>query len=503
MASSSPLFLSAHELAGRLSTNQTTSAAIASAFLDHIASHNHEGKCLNALISVAPRGSVLAQAAALDDERANGRLRSALHGVPIVVKDCFLTDESLGMTTSAGAAVFATMRSRGNAVAVQRVRLIILGKGNMTEFSGMKSDDTPVGWSAHGGMSRSAYRKQGLDEQDQPTAGGSSSGPTVSVSAGFAPLAVGTETAGSAVYPASVNGVYGLKLSFGSVPMDGVCKLSASFDHVGIFARDPVDLGPLADILMGGDAGASGHRAAGAARGFEGLRVGVVANTWGVGEKVAREKWDTPELKDAYESAVQRLRSLVRKVAHPLDVPKAEDVLKYDGETLRSVAYAEFPRNIQEFISCFHPVRGITCLEDIVDWNEEHADVALPKPYTTQTELIAATRCTMTGETCAEVAAQLGRLATAETMGKMMDEHALDVVLSNSDAALVSYASCAGWPVAAVPLGRMTRSGQPFGMFAIARHGGEDVLLTLMRAWDDVFGPCEGPDMDVGDLDSR
>lgn len=141
MAPSSPLFLSAHELAGRLSTNQTTSAAIATAFLDHIASHNHEGKCLNALISVAPRGSVLAQAAALDDERASGRLRSALHGVPIVVKDCFLTDESLGMTTSAGAAVFATMRSRGNAVAIQRLLdagLIILGKGNMTEFSGMK-----------------------------------------------------------------------------------------------------------------------------------------------------------------------------------------------------------------------------------------------------------------------------------------------------------------------------------------------------------------------------
>lgn len=202
--------------------------------------------------------------------------------------------------------------------------------------------------------------------------------------------------------------------------------------------------------------------------------------------------------KDAYESAVQRLRSRVRKVAHPLDVPEPEDVLKYDGETLRSVAYAEFPRNIQEFISCFHPVRGITSLEDIVGWNEEHADVALPKPYTTQTELIAATRSTMTGERCAEVAAQLGRLATAETMGKMMDEHALDVVLSNSDAALVSYASCAGWPVAAVPLGRMARNGQPYGMFAMARHGGEDVLLTLMRAWDDVFGPCEGPDMDVG-----
>lgn len=121
MAPWSPLFLPAHELASRLSSNQTTSAAIATAFLDHIASHNREGKCLRALICVAPRDSVLAQAAALDDERANGRVRSALHGVPVVVKDTYLTDESLGMTTSAGAAVFATMRSRGNAVAIQRV----------------------------------------------------------------------------------------------------------------------------------------------------------------------------------------------------------------------------------------------------------------------------------------------------------------------------------------------------------------------------------------------
>lgn len=101
----------------------------------------------------------------------------------------------------------------------------------------------------------------------------------------------------------------------------------------------------------------------------------------------------------------------------------------------------------------------------------------------------------MTEETRAEAAQDLYRIATTESIGKEVYDQNLDIILSNSDATLVHYASCAGWPIAAVPLGRLSKNGQPYGMFAMARWGREDVLLRFMRAWDGEFGRCEGPDM--------
>jgi amidase len=98
----------------------------------------------------------------------------------------------------------------------------------------------------------------------------------------------------------------------------------------------------------------------------------------------------------------------------------------------------------------------------------------------------------MTQETRAAAATNLRRIAR-RVMDNMMGD--LDLVLSNSDATLVHYASCAGWPVAGVPLGRVPRNGQPYGMFAMARHGREDLLLRFTRAWDGQFGRCAPPVM--------
>lgn len=78
-------------------------------------------------------------------------------------------------------------------------------------------------------------------------------------------------------------------------------------------------------------------------------------------------------------------------------------------------------------------------------------------------------------------------------MGKVMDEHGLDVVLAASESRLVTYAGCAGWPIATVPLGNLEKNGQPIGMFAIARAGREDVLLRFMAGWHGTFKGAEPP----------
>ncbi len=92
----------------------------------------------------------------------------------------------------------------------------------------------------------------------------------------------------------------------------------------------------------------------------------------------------------------------------------------------------------------------------------------------------------MTPETHARSVVELHRLAT-EAVAKMMDKHGLDIVISASDANLVSFSACARWPIGSVPLGNLSKNGQPYGWFAMARWGREDVLLRFMMACYQTF----------------
>ncbi|KND88994.1 putative amidase [Tolypocladium ophioglossoides CBS 100239] len=494
------LFLPAHELQQRLATGQTTSVELANLFLDQIDRHNHQGRKLRAVLSTVPRDVAVRHAWALDEERARGSVRGALHGIPIIVKDVVVTDESLGMPTTVGSAVFATLKPKKNATLINRLRdagLMILGKGNMTEFLGLKTKGLPLGWSAYGGQTLSAYRREDLAEEDQPTAAGSSSGPALSITAGFSPLGIASETTGSAVFPAAANGVYGLKLSHGSVPTDGVFAISASWDCVGVMARDPADLAPLAEAL----ALRPGLRAAvgaGSETGFEALRIGVTETTWGVDRGFSRGKWEEPDVVEAYEAAVRKMEASGANVVFPLAMPDA-DTITHEGQTVMTTSYYEFPAQVEAFIDCFHPDPEITNLQDIIAWNEKHKDVAMPEPCTTQTELAAALASPLSAGAHVAAVSALRRLAGPDGIVRAMAAHGgLDVVLAPSESTLVCYSACARLPVAAVPLGRWRRNGQPYGMFAVAGPGREDVLLRFMGAWHAVLGGVEGPAMDQG-----
>jgi len=291
------LSATAGELQRRLVAGDATSEDLVKAFLAQIDKHNSNGAKLNAVISTCPDHIARDTAVRLDRERQQGRVRSLLHGIPIILKDAIVTSPELGMRTTAGSALFAGMRAVGNAPAAQKLvdaGMIVLAKGNMTEFCGLKSDDTPIGWSACGGQTRSPYHRADLREEDQPVPGGSSSGPAVGVAAGFAPVGIGTETAGSNVYPASVNGLYALTLTRGAVSTQGVFKLSGSFDSLGIQARSPADVAAVAEVLLGrGDLRTTPEDA------WETLSVGVLECTWGtqgVHEGVGVGKWAQPDM---------------------------------------------------------------------------------------------------------------------------------------------------------------------------------------------------------------
>lgn len=171
---------SAHEYQALMHQGRVRSQDLVNHFLDQIERHNKLGLKLNAVLSVCPRDVAISQAKALDEERVQGKLRGELHGIPVIVKDCIVTERSLGMVSSAGSSAIASLRATRNASLVDRLLeagMIVLGKGNLTEFCGLKSDNTPLGWSAYGGQTLSAYRRADLLEQEQPICGGLPPGP--------------------------------------------------------------------------------------------------------------------------------------------------------------------------------------------------------------------------------------------------------------------------------------------------------------------------------------
>ncbi len=181
------------------------------------------------------RDYALAQARSLDQRRRNGLPMGPLHGIPVAIKDIFDTED---YPTEYGSALFAGRRARQDAAAVARLRqagAIIIGKTVTTEF---------------------AYYAPGKTRNPHNlshTPGGSSSGSAAAVAAGMVPLALGSQTNGSVIRPASFCGVFGAKPSHGLISRAGVLQLSRILDHVGVFARTLDDIALLLDVLAGHD----------------------------------------------------------------------------------------------------------------------------------------------------------------------------------------------------------------------------------------------------------
>ena len=179
----------------------------------------------------------LAQAADADDRRRHGRPCGPLHGVAVGVKDII---DVRGLPTEDGTVLHAGHVPRRDAAVVSRLRAagaVILGKTVTTELA--------------------SYAPGGTRNPHDPehTPGGSSSGSAAAVAAGMVPIALGSQTNGSIIRPASYCGVYGFKPSFGLVPRTGVLTLSRPLDHVGVMGRSLEDLALVVECIAGYDEG--------------------------------------------------------------------------------------------------------------------------------------------------------------------------------------------------------------------------------------------------------
>ena len=235
----------ATDMLAAMRAGSLTSGEIVEALLERI---DRCDGALNAFVTVDAEGA-RRQAAVADAERADGRLRGALHGLPITLKDCFAT---AGLRTTAGQQETVEHVPEQDAVVVARLRAagaIVLGKTNLPAgVSGQETANVIVGRTAN-------------PWDPSRTPGGSSGGSAVAVATGMSPLEVGSDSGGSIRQPCHNCGIYGHVATHGlvpqrghlpSVPVDDVGAVQDLFS-VGPMARHPSDLALALDLLVGAD----------------------------------------------------------------------------------------------------------------------------------------------------------------------------------------------------------------------------------------------------------
>ncbi|KAI1203982.1 amidase signature enzyme [Nemania serpens] len=472
-----------------LESGQVTSVQIVERYFAQIEKYDH---ALKALASLIPRMKALEIATALDEERRQGCVRGPLHGIP----DCIITSSNLGMATSAGAVAFADAETSKNSPIAQKLidaGMIILAKANMTEFAGMKSIKMMPGWSAHGGQTISPYVgpiKEGERLLGHSAPGGSSTGSAVSVAAGFSPLAVGAETIGSIITPAVRAALYAIKPTVGVQDTAGVYKLSEFYDAPGPMAKCTADVLDMAELLLGRPLRSP------IAGTWEGLRVAYLdPMEWSLAEEMCEQFEGTAEeMRDAYEECIANVKQKGAIVRYPVEIAPVASLAIEGKPALIQIAYWEFKNvTIPEFIGSFEKCR-VGSLDDIIRFNEQHKDIAMPEPFTEQDQLITANDYNDKPEDIAKLKQALRALGR-NILDTVFDREDVNVIAALGDSPLCIHAAAAGYPIAAVPLGQLRYNGRPFGLCLVARGHDEGILLRFMAAFELLLPPRPTPQL--------
>uniref|UniRef100_A0A8H7NGZ5 Amidase domain-containing protein n=1 Tax=Bionectria ochroleuca TaxID=29856 RepID=A0A8H7NGZ5_BIOOC len=455
------LILDATELAAMLAKRTITSVSLVERLLEQISLHDKPRNLRAVLSKFAPRDTLIKAASQLDDERAQGRLRGPLHGIPILIKDAINTHPSLGMPT--------TLIKKG---------LIILAKTNLNEFCNWKGFNSVNGFSVVGGQTNSAYINGGLKDGEAVmgrSPPGSSTGSAVGVSAGYSPIALGTETDES------------------SVKVDGVWTLSHRFDAIGGMAKSVTDLAIITELLHTDQVRSklpTGGYLSSLSKSFEGLKVGFLDPAiWHLPESLCPQIPSVvQELNEAYEQAIEKVEASGARVEYPVPLPSCDKLTMPDGDmtAMEVVILREYSRNIGQCLGILQDCNVRTAAE-LIAWNEEHAEIEMPFDNANQQRLIQACKERPTAERYEEARRHMKKVVIEDGFEPLLSGKGLDPIAVPQDSNIASMATASGYPIATMPLGVLKDYGRPFGLAIMARAGREDILFTFMSAFEATF----------------
>ena len=476
------------DLQAAMESGQYTSRQLVEMYSERIAALNTNRPMLRAVIEMNP--DALAIAEKLDRERAEHGPRGPLHGIPILLKDNI--DTADGMETTAGSLALVGVKRAQDAHVAARLReagAVILGKANMSEWANFRSTHSSSGWSGRGGQARNPYA---LDRSPC----GSSSGSASAVAANLCAVSVGTETDGSILCPASINGVVGIKPTVGLTSRVGVIPISHSQDTIGPFARTVSDAAILLGALAGADPRDSvtqasagrilaDYRASLNSDALRGARIGIPREIYtGYSEKV-----------DAvFATVVETLRSLGAVLVDPANIPTAKQMRESEAEL--TVLLYEFKTDLNAYLATLGPEAQAHTLEELIAFNRAHAEQEMPY-FGQELFELAQQKGPLSDQEYLDARAECLRLARDEGIDAVMRQHNLDALCmptaepawkidlidgDHSMGGASQPAALAGYPAISVPAGHTF--GLPIGVAFMGQAFSEAKLIGYAFAFE-------------------
>jgi len=471
------------DLQGRMAQGTETARSLTEKYLGRIKDLNEQGPMLRAVIETNP--DALRIADGLDQERKAGKVRGPLHGIPVLIKDNIDTADQ--MMTTAGSLALAGHRAKQDAFIVQKLRAagaVLLGKTNLSEWANFRSSRSVSGWSSRGRQSRNPYA---LDRSTS----GSSSGSGAAVAANMCAVAVGTETDGSVVSPASCNGLVGLKPTVGLLSRSGIIPISSTQDTAGPMTRTVRDAAMLLGAMTGADAADPAKLPLPSSTpadytsflkpdALKGQRLGV--------EKAHLE--GPPAVAALFKAAIAVLKAQGATVVE-VEVEKKTNPL---GEAEFEVLLYEFKDGVNKYLAgAGAPVRN---LANVIAFNNAHAAEAMP--FFGQELLIQAEKTTGLSSAKYVAAVKKSVSESRRVLDAALQEHQLAaiVAVTNGPAWCIDWvngdystgigysspAAMAGYPHLTVPMG--TVLGLPVGLSFVGAAYQEGPLLALGYAYE-------------------
>lgn len=467
----------------RIRTGREAAETRIAHYLQRIAEMNQAGPELRAVIELRADVDQLAS----DDLPAG-----LLQGAPLLIKDNIETANDGLLTTAGSLAMVDAPAPKRDAFIVQRMReagAVIFGKTNLSEWANIRSHDSTSGWSARGGLTRNPRR---------PThnASGSSSGSAAAVAADFCAAAIGTETNGSIISPASACGIVGLKPTVGKVSRRGIIPITHWQDTAGPMTHTVRDAALLMDVISAHDpedplstpppAGAVlGHTTLFSPDVFKGKRLGVLRGHCGT----------NPGVLTQFERALLLLKVAGAVIIEEVEIPHHEEA----GRLAWAAMVTEFRTDLNAYLE----QRGgkVRSLADLIAFNEAHREQEMPYFGQDIFEEAEKRGTPEAIELAAQARAMSRRLAGPEGIDAVLGTHRLDALIcptndpeeaidlkhGDKDTRVVcSPPAVAGYPHLTVPMGMV--EGMPAGLSFFGAAWSEPLLLAMGDAYESLRG---------------
>jgi len=453
------------ELQAKMKSGELSARRITEMYLERIKEIDSK---LRSVIEMNPDALTIADE--LDRERRRGKIRSMLHGIPVLIKDNIDTADRMKTTAGSFALIEAPVPEH-DAFIVKKLRkagAVILGKTNLSEWANFRSTKSISGWSGRGGQTNNPYI---LDKNPC----GSSAGSGVAVSANLAAVAVGTETNGSIICPATRNGVVGIKPTLGLISRSGIIPIAHTQDTAGPMARTVADATILLSALVGADKadsitaqskkGKKDYSKFLDKNGLRDMRIGVARQF--VGNNVKQK-----ELFDSH------LNVLTAGGATLIDITFPETFGKLGDDRLQVLLY-EFKTDLNKYLAERRSL--YKTLADLIKFNEENKKREMPL-FGQELFLQSQGKGDLTDAAYLQALQRIKKAAREDGIDAIVNREKLDAIVSPTVGATWAFAAVAGYPYISVPAGFI--DGLPVG---IAFFGGaftEPELIKIAYAFE-------------------